>query len=216
MSFPEYLARNYDDLLLLARDHLLMVVVSILLGTLVGLALGVLSYRDPRRRSVVLGVTGTILTIPSLALYTLLVAAGLGLGAKPVVLALTLYSLLPIVRNTITGLLGVDPAIVESAQGMGMGRWQRLLRIELPLAWPVILTGIRVSAMVLVGITALGAIVNGPGFGELIFDGLRRIGSPVAVNLALAGTLGVVLLGASVDALFIGLTRMTTPRGIRG
>jgi len=215
MSFPQYLVSNYDDLLLSARDHLFIVVISIVLGTLVALALGILTYRSARGRTIALGVTGTILTIPSLALYTLLVVFGLGLGTKPVVVALTLYSLLPIVRNTITGLLGVDPAIVESAQGMGMGRWQRLFRIELPLAWPVIITGIRVSTMVVVGIAALGAIVNGPGFGALIFDGLRRIGSPVAVNLALAGTLGIVLLGIFIDGLFILLTRATTPRGIR-
>ena len=112
MSFPEYLVSNYDDLLLSARDHLFIVVISIVLGTLVALALGILTYRSARGRTIALGVTGTILTIPSLALYTLLVVFGLGLGTKPVVVALTLYSLLPIVRNTITGLLGVDPAIV--------------------------------------------------------------------------------------------------------
>jgi osmoprotectant transport system permease protein len=214
MTFWEYLGRNYDDLLLLARDHLVIVAISVVLGTIIGLAIGVGTYRNPRGRSIALGVTGTILTVPSLALYALLLGF-FGLGAKPVIVALTLYSLLPIVRNTITGLLAVDPAIVEAALGMGMGRWQRLLRVELPLAWPVIITGVRISAMVLVGIAALGAIVNGPGLGELIFDGLRRIGSPVAVNLALAGTLGIVVLGAIVDLLFILLTRATTPRGIR-
>jgi len=215
MTFWEYLGRNWDDLLLTGRDHLVIVAVSMVLGTVIGLTLGVLSYRNDRARTLALGVTGTILTIPSLALYTLLVGFGLGLGTPPVVAALTLYSLLPIVRNTITGLRGVDPAIVESAQGMGMGRWQRLFRIEIPIAWPVILTGVRISTMVIVGIAALGAIVNAGGFGTLIFDGLRRIGSPVAVNLALAGTLGVVLLGLMLDALFILLTRFTTPRGIR-
>ncbi|MGH8903026.1 MAG: ABC transporter permease, partial [Egibacteraceae bacterium] len=148
--------------------------------------------------------------------YALLVGVpGLGIGAKPVLVALTLYALLPIVRNTVTGLLSVDPAVVESAQGMGMGRLECLLRIELPLAWPVVITGLRISTMILLGVAALGAIVNGPGLGELIFNGLRRIGTPAAVPLAAAGTLGVVVLAALFDALFAVLFRLTTSRGIR-
>ncbi|MQB02145.1 MAG: ABC transporter permease subunit, partial [Actinobacteria bacterium] len=154
------------------------------------------------------------LTVPSLALYAILVTT-FGLGWQPVLFALTLYALLPIVRNTVTGLLGVDPAIVESAQGMGLGRTQRLFRIELPLAWPVILTGVRVSTMIIVGIAALGAIVNGPGLGDLIFDGLNRAGTAFALNFALAGFVGVIVLGAVLDGLFSLLSRLTTSRGIR-
>jgi osmoprotectant transport system permease protein len=213
-SFLEYLNYNRAELLQRMLEHLWVVAISISLGTVLGLALGVWAYRKPRVRTAILGTTGLILTIPSLALYALLVGV-IGLGTPPVVVALTLYSLLPIVRNTLAGLLGVDPAIVESAQGMGMSRWRRLLRIEVPLAWPVIIAGIRVSTVIVVGIAALGAIVNGPGLGVLIFDGLRRIGSPVALNIALAGTLGVVILGVALDALFIAITRFTTPRGIR-
>ena len=209
-----YISRNYDDLLVLTVEHASLVLVSIVLGSIIGLALGVLTYRHPRWRSLVLSVTGVFLTIPSLALFSISVSI-LGLGARPVIVALTLYSLLPIVRNTVTGLLGVDQAVVESARGMGMGRWESLRRIELPLAWPVILTGIRVATMVLVGIAAIGEIVNGGGLGELIFAGLARIGSPAALNLALSGFVGVILLGVILDALFILLTRVTTSRGIR-
>lgn len=214
MDFLTYLGRNYDDLLELTIEHAIVVLVSIALGTIIGLTLGVLTYRHPRRRTLALSVTGVFLTIPSLALFSIMVSV-LGLGARPVIFALTLYSLLPIVRNTVTGLLGVEPAIVESAKGMGMGHWEVLRRIELPLAWPVILTGIRVSTMVLVGIAAIGAIVNGPGLGEDMFAGLARIGSPAAINLALGGFLAAILLGAVLDALFILLTRVTTSRGIR-
>lgn len=96
-----------------------------------------------------------------------------------------------------------------------MTRRQRLVRIELPLAWPVILVGVRIATVIVVGITALGVVVNGPGLGEQIFDGLRRIGSPNAVDAALAGTLGVVVLGMALDALFIMIGPFTTPRGIR-
>ncbi|MGH8896358.1 MAG: ABC transporter permease [Egibacteraceae bacterium] len=216
MSFWEYLVRNWDDVLILTRDHAVVVATSIVTATVIGVGLGVLTYRNRSARELVLRITGVFLTIPSLALYALLITVPfLGIGAKPVVVALTMYALLPIIRNTVTGLLGVDSAIVESARGMGMGRWQRLVRIELPLAWPVIITGIRVSTLLIIGIAALGAIVNGPGLGDLIFRGLSSAGRPFALNFALAGFLGVVVLAAVFDALFFLLSRLTTSRGVR-
>lgn len=215
MAVWTYLSRNWADVALLARDHAAVVVLSLSIGTVVATGLAVATYRRPRARSVVLGVTGTMLTVPSLALYGLLVSAGLGLGWPPVVAALVLYSLLPIVRNTITGLLGVDPAVTESAQGMGMGRWRRLVRIELPLAWPVILAGIRIATAIMVGIAALGTIVNGPGLGELIFNGLRRLASPAGLPLALTGTVGVAVVGLFLDGVLLALARVTTARGAR-
>lgn len=215
MAMWTYLSRNWADIALLARDHAAVVVLSLSIGTVVATGLAVATYRRPRARSVVLGVTGTMLTVPSLALYGLLVSAGLGLGWPPVVAALVLYSLLPIVRNTITGLLGVDPAVTESAQGMGMGRWRRLVRIELPLAWPVILAGIRIATAIMVGIAALGTIVNGPGLGELIFNGLRRLASPAGLPLALTGTVGVAVVGLFLDGVLLALARVTTARGAR-
>src|SRR5699024_1591725 len=136
------------------------------IASILGIGLGIGSYRNPSVRDGILRVTGLFLTIPSLALYALLITLpGMGFGAQPVVIALTMYALMPIVRNTVTGLLGVDAAIVESAQGMGMSRRQVLRRIELPLAWPVIVTGVRVSTLIVIGIAALGSIVNGPGLG---------------------------------------------------
>ena len=109
----------------------------------------------------------------------------------------------------------VDPAITESAQGMGMSRTHRLVRIELPIAWPLILTGIRVSALLLIGIAAIAAAVNGPGLGEDIFSGLARIGSASAINIVLGGVLGVIVLALLFDAFFMVLGRLTTSRGIR-
>lgn len=214
LGFGQYVVDNRGLLLELSLDHLAVTLAALAMGTALGVALGVLAYRVPVLRNPLIGVTGLILTVPSLALYALLIGV-LGLGALPVVVALTLYSLLPIVRNTVTGLTGVDGAIVDAAQGMGMGPWRRLARVELPLAWPVILTGVRVSAILIVGIAALGAIVNGPGLGVLITDGLRRIGSPSSLDMALAGTVGVVVLGLLLDLGFQILARLTTPRGIR-
>ncbi|CAN5321725.1 ABC transporter permease [soil metagenome] len=215
-SFWTYLEFARDDLIELTIDHALVVVISVLLATVIGVALGVLTYRTDRPRELALAVTGTFLTIPSLALFGLFIAIPLlGLGSRSVVVGLVMYGLLPIVRNTIVGLREVDPAIVESAQGMGMGRNERLWRIELPLAWPVILTGMRVSTLVLIGIAAIGAYINGPGLGELIFSGLARIGSASALNQVLAGILGIMVLAVLADLFYVAIFRFTTSKGIR-
>ncbi len=214
MTLWEFLQRRYDDMLTAGLDHIWLVGVSVFMSTVIGVALGLATYQTNRPRELVLAVTSAFLTVPSFALFVLLIPI-MGIGAPPVILALVMYGLLPVVRNTITGLREVDPAIVESAQGMGLGRRQRLLRIELPLAWPVIVTGVRVSALILVGIATIGAIVDGPGYGEFIFDGLARVGSPVAVNLVLAGMIGVIIVAILFDAVFSVIGRFTTSRGIR-
>lgn len=214
MEFLDFLVNRSDDMLELALAHAAAVATSVLFASVLGIALGVLTYQRQRARDLVLATTGAMLTVPSFALFILLLGP-LGLGARPVIVALTMYGLMPIVRNTVTGLNSVDPAVIESAKGMGLTRWQRLRRIELPLAWPVIITGIRVTTLVLLGICAIGAIVNGPGYGEFIFTGLARVGTPVAVNLVLAGTLGVIILAILFDLLFYAARRLTTSQGIR-
>ncbi|MGD6978632.1 MULTISPECIES: ABC transporter permease [Citricoccus] len=214
MEFLEFLVDRSDDMLELGLQHAALVGAAVVIATILGVALGVATYRTERPRQIVLAISGTFLTIPSFALFILLLGP-LGLGWPPVLLALVLYGLLPVVRNTITGLREVDPAIIESAKGMGLSRRQRLMQIELPLAWPVVITGVRVTTLVLLGIAAIGAIVNGPGYGELIFTGLARVGTPVAVNLVLAGTLGVIVLAILFDLLFHAVRRLTTSRGIR-
>lgn len=211
---PSYLSDNWRDLLDLTLEHAQVVVVAMLVAAVVGVGLGFLTYRTPPAAKAVLTVTGTFLTIPSFALFGLFIPI-LGLGYRPTVVALVMYALLPIVRNTITGLRAVDPAITESALGMGLSRWQRLRRIELPLAWPVIITGVRVSTLITVGIAAIAAIVNGPGLGGPIFQGLRATGTQRGFNLAFSGTLGVVVLALAFDAAFLVIGRLTTSRGLR-
>lgn len=214
MNFLEFLVNRADDMLELGLQHAAIVGAAVLIATVIGVGLGIATYRTERPREFVLAVTGTFLTIPSFALFILMLGP-LGLGWRPVLVALVLYGLLPVVRNTITGLREVDQAIIESAKGMGLNRRQRLLKIELPLAWPVVITGVRVSTLVLLGIAAIGAIVNGPGYGELIFTGLARVGTPVAVNMVLAGTLGVIVLAIIFDVIFYVIKRLTTSRGIQ-
>lgn len=213
MSFLRYLASRWDSILEQAIAHAEVVLVSLLIATVIAVTAGVLVYRRERAAEVVLAVTSTFLTIPSFALFGLLVPV-LGLGWPPTVFALVMYALLPILRNTVVGLRSVDPAIVESAQGMGMGRHQRLLRIELPLAWPVILTGMRVSTLIIVGITAVAAFVNGPGLGSDIFQGISRIGSAVALNQVLGAVLAIVALAVLYDGFFAVLGKLTTSRGL--
>ena len=214
VGFGEYVIDEWDRLFTLVVEHAQIVLMSVAIAVVVGVGLGMLTYRTERPRVAVLGVTGVFLTIPSFALFGLLISP-LGLGTKPAVVALVMYALLPIVRNTITGLREVDPAVVESAQGMGMSRWRRLARIELPLAWPIIITGIRVSTQILVGIAAIAAVINGPGLGKDIFRSLARVGTPTAVNQALAAVLGIVMLGLLLDIAYLLIGRLTTSRGLR-
>ena len=215
-SLKTYLQYYRQDVVNDAVDHVVVVAISVAIATVVGVGLGMLVYRTERPREIALAVTGTILTIPSLALFGIFITVpGLGLGRNSVILALVLYGLLPIVRNTVVGLRAVDPAVVESAQGMGMTRGGRLLRIELPLAWPVIITGVRVSTLMLVGIAAIGAYIRGPGLGHEIFDGIDTIGSALSLPEVVVGTVGVVVIAFLFDLAYVVINRITVPRGIR-
>ncbi len=213
-ALGEFLARRWPQLLELAVEHLLLVLTAIVLATFIGVMIGVLVYRSAALSSLATAMTATILTIPSLALFGLMVV-WVGLGDRSAVIALTAYALLPIVRNTVTGLQGVDPAVNESAKGMGLSARARLLRIDLPLAWPVILTGVRVATMLIVSIAAIAAYIGAGGLGNWIFDGLARRGSVVAMPLIISGTLGVVAVAFILDGFYIVVGRVTTPRGIR-
>ena len=217
LSFTDYLQDRWEHLLDLGIDHALVVLEAVAIAAAIGVALGLLTYRSDRPRELVLAVTGIFLTVPSIALFGLFIRAPdpFGLSRTSVVTALVMYSLLPIVRNTIVGLREVDPAVVESAEGMGMGRYARLLRIELPLAWPVIITGVRVSTVIVVGIAAIGAYIRGPGLGNDIFTGIARISSPAATNLVLGGIFGVIVIAILFDLFYVLLNRLTTSRGLR-
>lgn len=214
MGFWEYLGGNYDALFEQSVEHLIIVLASVTPAVLVGVLLGILAHRLPFLRSGILSVASTFLTIPSLALFALLIPL-VGIGNVAPIVALFLYALLPIVRNTVSGLQSVDPAMVESARGMGLGALERLFRIELPTAWPVILTGIRVATLLNVGIAAIAVLVGGGGLGAEIFRGIRSLGSPFAPNLVYGGTLFIIAIAMVLDLGFMALARLTISRGVR-
>ncbi|MGW6026670.1 ABC transporter permease [Streptomyces sp. NPDC055099] len=214
MNFWDYLGNRHQQLLTDAYQHASAVFQCMVVATVVGVLIGVVTYRSAWAGNLATTATSTILTVPSLAMIGLLIPV-VGLGVAPTVIALTLYGLLPIVRNAIVGLRGVDPSLVDAAKGIGMSRAARLVRVELPLAWPPILTGIRVSTQMLMGIAAIAAYASGPGLGNEIFRGIGSLGSKNALNQVLAGTLGIIVLALLFDAAFVLIGRLTISRGIR-
>ncbi|MBB5154244.1 ABC transporter permease [Saccharopolyspora phatthalungensis] len=215
MGFLEYVASRWQSLLVNSFQHVSMVVQCIVLATIVGVLVGVAVYRSPAGAAIATALSSAILTVPSFALFGLLIPV-LGLGVAPSVVTLVLYALLPIIRNTIVGLSTVDQPILDAARGIGMSRFGVLTRVELRLAWPAILAGMRVSTQMLMGIAAIAAYAKGPGLGNLIFSGLGQLGGANALNMAVAGTVGVIILALLLDAVFVLFGRLTTSRGIRG
>jgi len=207
-------SERWPDILGLVIEHISVVALSLVIATTLGVGIGMLVWDRPISRSVVIAAAAVALTIPSLAMLALLIPA-FGLGWTPSVIALVMYSMLPIVRNTVVGLREVPPAVMESAKGMGLSTLGVLIRVQLPMAWPIISTGVRVAAQLTIGIAAIAAYVAGPGLGTYIFQGLSSLGSVNALNFALTGTLAVVVLALLVDALFVGIIRTTTSKGLR-
>lgn len=214
MSITDYLARRWDVVLELTIEHVLAVAIAVGIATLIGVGLGVLVYRNDRAVTLLLVTTNTLFTIPALAYFGALVLI-FGLGWTSAITVLAVYALMPIVRNTITGLREVDPAIVRAATGMGMSRSKRLLRIELPLAYPVVLSGLRVATVLIVGIAAIGSYVAGPGLGELFFSAISSVGTARALPEIIIATTAIILIALLLDGLLALLGRLTTPRGLR-
>ncbi|MGC7093138.1 ABC transporter permease [Amycolatopsis lurida] len=215
MNLFEFVADRWDRISLEAWLHVSAVVQCTIIAAVLGVLIGVAVYRSPIGSAVATALASAILTIPSFALLGLLIPV-VGLGTEPTVIALVLYALLPIVRNTIVGLGGVDPAIADAAKGIGMSRFGVLTRVELRLAWPAILAGMRVATQMLMGIAVIAAYAKGPGLGDEVFSGLVRAGSANAVNEALVGTIGVVILALLLEGVYFLISRFTISRGVRG
>jgi osmoprotectant transport system permease protein len=199
VNFWHFLQQNWPELLMLIRQHVVLVFASIAIAVFIGVPTGIALTRYPPLRSPVLGIANIMQTIPSLALFGFLIPLPFigGIGERTALVALVLYSLLPIIRNTVTGVLGVEPTVREAAVAMGMTDSQVLRQVELPLAMGVIVTGIRVATVIAVGVTTIAAAVGAGGLGIYIFRGLRQFDN----NLLLSGALAAALLALIADFL---------------
>src|SRR5437016_79557 len=197
MSFLNYMWANRSDVWRLTIEHVVMVAIAILLAAAIGIPLGILMTRNPRLSRPILAVANIVQTIPSLALFGFLIPIPFigGIGGRTAVVALTLYSLLPIIRNTFIGISGVDPAIREAGRGMGMTGGQLLWKVEIPLALGVIFAGVRVATVIGVGVATIAAAVGAGGLGMFIFRGVSMVDS----RLILAGAIPAAALALIAD-----------------
>ena len=205
-SEPGVVRRIFDRTL----EHLALVAVALGAALVVAIPLGIVAARNTRIGGFVIPATGLLQTIPSLALFVVLIPL-LGIGAKPTIAALFLYSLLPIVRNTHAGLTGISPALLDSARALGLSRWAQLRRIELPLALPTILAGIRTAAVIAVGLATLGAIIGAGGYGQPILTGIRLADN----GLILEGAIPAAAMALGIEGLFHLIEARITSRGLR-
>ena len=192
-------------------EHLELTAAALVLATLIGVPLGVHIARARFLSGPVLAVVSTIQTIPSVALLGFLIPLFGSIGTKPAVVALFLYSLLPIVRNTYTGIVGVDAAAIEAARGMGMRDAQILFRVTIPQALPVLMAGLRTATVLCVGITTVAALVGAGGLGSFVFRGIAMLNT----RMILAGAIPAGLLALALDVLLAGVERWITPPGLR-
>jgi osmoprotectant transport system permease protein len=186
---------NYDRLLAALAEHVSMVSIALAISLAVAAPLGIWSARHPRVYAITMAVTGILYTIPTLALFALLIPF-MGLGIAPAVTALVLYSLLILVRNIATGLREIPYEIVEAADGMGFAPTQRLVRIELPLALPVIVAGVRITLVTQISVATVAAYISAGGLGDIIFQGITQdISEKVVVGAIAASILAVIADG---------------------
>lgn len=214
LSLFGYISNNFDRVIDLTLQHAVYMVTVMLAATIAGVGLGIWVQDKPAQKEVALGIASVFITLPSLALFTIFIPV-VGLGFWSAFVALFMYALLPILRNTVTGLAEVSPAVLESARGMGLTSRDRLWKIQLPLAWPVIITGVRVASLLTAGIAAIATLIAGGGLGDFIKDGLSNWGFRLAVEKIWTGTLFIILLALILDGVFGLIRKYTTSPGIR-
>ena len=213
-SWFEYLSTRGDLVIETLAQTLTYVVLVTISASIVAIVLGVATRHNPFAKELTLSIASVFLTIPSLALFTIFIPI-VGLGFAPSFIALFLYALLPIMRNTVAGLDSVDSSILESAKGMGLTSGQILRKVQLPLAWPIMLAGIRVSALLTVGISAIATLVAGGGLGDFIKSGLARLPLPNSLEEIWTGVILSLALALVVDFILRTVGRFTNPSGVR-
>lgn len=215
MSTLRFMTDNFEEVMYLSWEHIWIVGVALLIATPIGVVLGIVITRHDQFASRVLNGANVLMTIPSIALFGLmlpvLAIVNMGLGKVPAVIALVLYSQLPIIRNTYTAIKNVPPSLVDAAKGMGMDTWKRLREVEIPLATPVIIAGLRTAAVMNIGIAAIATYIGAGGLGVYIQQGIAR----VYPEMILSGAILVSLLAIIVDGGMAMLERIATPEGIK-
>jgi len=213
MSLLNYILSHPGEVLQLTGEHLYLVLVSTIVAAALGVPAGIFLTRRPKWSRWVLGAANVVQTIPSLALFGFLIPLPFfgGIGERTAIVALILYALLPIILNTHTGIVGVDPAIREAGRGMGMTDWQLLIQVELPLAMGVIMAGLRVATVISVGVATIAAAIGAGGLGTYIFRGVSMVDN----QLILAGAIPAAILALLADFLLGLAERALSPKGLR-
>ena len=215
MGVLDFLEKNFDQILFLTWEHIFMVGLSLIIGTAIWVPLGILITKKENLAKNVINVANVIMTIPSIALFGLmmpiLATIGQGLGKVPAIVALVLYSQLPILRNTYVAIKDVPPSIRDAGKGMGMSRWQLLKEVEIPVAAPVIVAGLRTAAVMNIGIGAIAAYIGAGGLGVYIQQGIDRL----FPEMIISGAVLVSLLAILVDGLMAAVEHLLTPKGIQ-
>lgn len=210
MVLWQTIQQNWNDLITALLQHVVLSLIALLAGCLISIPLGIFLTRHQRVASPIITIVSIIQTIPSLALLGFMIPL-VGIGTVPALIALTLYALLPILRNTYTGILEVEKAFIEAGNGMGMTKRQVLWMVELPLSRNVIMAGVRTSAVLTIGVATLATFIGAGGLGDIIMRGIDMINTP----MILAGAIPAALLAIVFDALLILLDRLFTPKGLR-
>ncbi|RLB17989.1 MAG: choline ABC transporter permease [Deltaproteobacteria bacterium] len=215
MGVLHFVEKNFYQVLFLTWEHIFMVGLSLIIGTAIGVPLGILITKKANLAKNVINGANVIMTIPSIALFGLmmpiLATVGHGLGKVPAIVALVLYSQLPILRNTYVAIKDVPPSIRDAGKGMGMSRWQLLKEVEIPIAAPVIVAGLRTAAVMNIGIGAIAAYIGAGGLGVYIQQGIDR----VYPEMIITGAVLVSLFAILVDGLMAAVEHVLTPKGIQ-
>ena len=215
MEILNFIRENFDQALFLTWEHIWIVFLSLFIAMITGIPTGIAITRNEALAKKVLNTANILMTVPSIAMFGLMLPVlapmGWGLGKVPAVIALVLYSELPIIRNTYIAIKNVDPALVDAGKGLGLTRWKLLKEVEIPLAIPVILAGLRTAAVMNIGIGAIAAYIGAGGLGVFIQQGISRSYEAMIIT----GALGVSLLAILVDSLMALLERALTSPGLK-
>lgn len=209
-STINFLNNNGTELLFKVWEHIYISLIAATLGIIVAVPLGILLTRIPTFANLVMGVLSIVQTFPSFAILAFLIPL-FGIGKVPAIIALFIYSVLPILRNTYIGVSGVNHGLLEAGRAMGMTGWQRVIQVELPLAIPVIMSGIRISTVYLIGWATLASFIGGGGLGDYIFSGLNLY----LTEFIIAGAVPVTILALLTDLLLGKVESALTPTGIK-